>query len=515
MSGFLSASPLYSLLALYMPLTIMTALIFILKELLPQNINFPVAFLLICGGIAALAASFYCDFMKDIKASHSAANVRSGLIVMVIFYAISSLFNFGVPWKLRFIPNLASVLVSLETIYMWVFVISLKEIFGARRSFEKYTEMYQGDDLRRAIVEESSLIQYTDFNISKANRNYLGQLILVSVVTFIGITIEGRLPLVLYILLAVIFAGGMYISAFFGIMRWEHYYAGEGLAVPAADRFKRMLGIGIFTTIAIIIAIILSSDKSILPFSIIAAFLTWLLELFFRAVVPGEPPPTEMIQQMIPVPDQIQYQNVLPEIGAPWEGWKYVRYGFIALLALIFIWFMISPLFNRRHNPDKLPFFQRFKRILAEFVNGIIDIFVSIAYYLKSAADLRKLRRPNEDEIRRAADSLLGAYSFAKKRDIRQSATLFARLIIWGSEARQVSWKPSHAPGEYCHLLASTGVAANDDSGGVQDLQRINEGIIRCGEIFEKALYSAEELTKAERKEFKDLVEEITDTPAE
>jgi hypothetical protein len=41
-------------------------------------------------------------------------------------------------------------------------------------------------------------------------------------------------------------------------------------------------------------------------------------------------------------------------------------------------------------------------------------------------------------------------------------------------------------------------------------MRKQNEGIIRCGEIFEKALYSATVLSEVERDEFKYLVEEIT-----
>jgi hypothetical protein len=101
-------------------------------------------------------------------------------------------------------------------------------------------------------------------------------------------------------------------------------------------------------------------------------------------------------------------------------------------------------------------------------------------------------------------------YSLAKKQDMRRSVTLFARLIIWGGEVCQVTWKPSYAPGEYCGILA----ASSKDTLGAQDngslLKRLNEGIIRCGELFEKALYSADVLSSAEQQEFKNTVEEVT-----
>jgi hypothetical protein len=110
------------------------------------------------------------------------------------------------------------------------------------------------------------------------------------------------------------------------------------------------------------------------------------------------------------------------------------------------------------------------------------------------------------------AGAILGAYSSAKKREIKQSVTLFARLIIWGGEVRQVVWKPSHAPGEYCCLLAASSpqTPETENLGPFLEPDRLKEAIIHCGELFEKALYSAEVLSDDERGEFKDLVEMIT-----
>jgi hypothetical protein len=82
---------------------------------------------------------------------------------------------------------------------------------------------------------------------------------------------------------------------------------------------------------------------------------------------------------------------------------------------------------------------------------------------------------------------------------MRESVTLFAQLIIWGSNARQVFWKPAHAPLEFCGLLTAAMPKWN-----------LNRGIIRCGQLFEQALYSNTVLSDEERKEFTGLVKEIT-----
>jgi hypothetical protein len=89
---------------------------------------------------------------------------------------------------------------------------------------------------------------------------------------------------------------------------------------------------------------------------------------------------------------------------------------------------------------------------------------------------------------------------------MRRSVTLFARLIIWGSDVFQLTWKPSYAPGEYCAILASSAAS----TAALEGASLKKEKIIRCGELFEQALYSAEILSTAEQREFKNLVEEIT-----
>jgi uncharacterized protein with WD repeat len=177
---------------------------------------------------------------------------------------------------------------------------------------------------------------------------------------------------------------------------------------------------------------------------------------------------------------------------------------------------MISPLFNRIKG-SKLTFRQRLGRIIKEWFKGVLDAFSAFIAFLRNDKTKQRLHNSNAKKIRRTAENVLGAYSHAKKRDMRRSATLFARLIIWGGEVRQVMWKPSHAPGEYCSLLSAAKPSAPSESGvsvAITQNALIDAEIIRCGEIFEKAIYSAEILSNEERKEFKNLVEEIISSPA-
>jgi hypothetical protein len=222
--------------------------------------------------------------------------------------------------------------------------------------------------------------------------------------------------------------------------------------------------------------------------------------------------------------------EVIPEFIAekkePFKIWMWLQYAFVASGILGFFWFMISPLFNMGKNLIKLTFRKRVGQIIKEWSKGVLDALLSFIAFIRNDKTRQKLRRPNAEEISRTAETILGIYSHAKKQDIKHSATLFAQLIIWGSDVRQITWKPSHAPGEYCDLLATaTQTAINaqlqeqpppkaaDASVNIYIPKGIPVKIVHCGEIFEKALYSAEVLSDEERKEFKQLVEDIITSP--
>ena len=519
-SGFLSSGPLYSLLAMYMPLSVLLALLLLAGAIL--HVTLPLASVIISSFISAVIASLYCDFMKDVKASHF-GDIRGAIIISVVFYVLVSVFRLGIPFGWRFYPGIANVLSVLGALYAWFSVISLKQLFSARRHFEIYTELYRENQLQRALLEDSSLLQYTDEKITKRKRNYIGQLVLIGILTLVCVLMKVPLSLSLYLLLIGILAGGIYICGFFEIMRWEQYYAGEGIALSAADRFKRTVGMVIFILLCITCAILAASDTSLLSFRVIIAFFAWffslLRRLFPHHAVTLEPEYSET--EELPPSFEFQYERA-PGLFVKWlieYGSMILKYGLIVLAAAGFIMFMISPLLNRgKPSAGKLKFRERLLRIIAEWIKGMLTAMSSFCALFKNGRT-RRILKIHGEEIRRTAATILNAYSQAKKQDMKRSVTLFARLIIWGGEACHVDWKPSYAPGEYCNILAEAAAASakdipEDSPDGGSLIKHLSEGIIRCGELFEQALYSAEVLSYAEQQEFKDTVEKITSTPA-
>jgi hypothetical protein len=513
--SYLSNSAGYSLLTMYMPLTMLLAYILLIEALL--NVNLPSTILLMYSLVSALAATLYCDFMKDVKSGRIAANVRGAIIIVAVLYIASSLFPGGIYRGDLFQPNYTNVMVSIGVLYTWISVISFKQLFIARHRFEITTESYKGEQLQEKLYEEIAMQRYTYETINKKWRNYFYQLVVVGVLAITGVIFDIKLPITLYILLAVILVGGVCIQGLFKIIKWEHYYANEGISFSAGNRTKRLLALIALTLLGFIAAFFLASDKSFLDFSVIIGFLIWFFSLLKRSsTIRSESTDSyERIPEMDIPSGMVPYSELAPspigELIAKYAVLLF-KYGIIILAVFLFIRFMISPLLNRGDVSDKLPFHRRFIRIIAEWFKSLLAVITSFFANIKSDKTNFKLRRKNKDEILRTAENIFNAYSPAKKSDMKQSVTLFAQLINWGNEARDVRWKPSLAPGEYCDILATAPpVSAPDNSEfPLEKLNTQNEGIIRCGEIFEKAIYSAEVLSDNERDEFKNLVEEIT-----
>jgi hypothetical protein len=491
--GFLSNKPVYALFALYMPLAVLTAFDLLLRELLVFNVAIPI----LCGVASALAATFYCDFTKDDKSSRFVSNIRGGIAVILLSYLGSSLITRkGGVWNTWLLPDVTSIAAAIGALYVWDSVISLKRLFSCRKQFDEYVESYKGNRLQEALSDNPSLLDYTNEKIVKTRNNYLTQLVIAAFILVITAYFKARLPFSLYLLMILVLESVVCLFGFLVIFDREQYYAGEGIVLPPFDRVKRMLGIGIICGLCVICAAFLSFDKNILSLSPIIDFLKRLLRFFQRFIAirtASNLPETNFPNmELNPVfPD-------LPEPNEPWRIWAWLKYGLIAFVAASFLWFMVSPLFSQGGGNKRLAFLQKLGLIIREWFKGVLNAFASLFAFIRDGKNGKKLRKQRTSEIRKVAETVLGAYSAAKKRDIRRSVTLFARLIIWGGEVQHVIWKPAYAPGEYCKLLAASTAADG-----------ISEWIIRSGELFEKALYSAEVLSGAEKKEFKGLIKAI------
>ncbi|GHV90153.1 hypothetical protein AGMMS50268_06560 [Spirochaetia bacterium] len=517
-----SSNPLYSILAVYIPWSLLVTgaplIGRIITRLLP-GISFPYASIFVLALLCSITASIYLGMMKNLRGDHKAANFRGAIIVTAAAYLIASLLRqnhaAGLTGVSRFMPGVlllpdpANILGALTALYVWIFVLYLGEIFKARELFESHTRNYEGENLRRIMLEDSSLMGDADANIRKLITLYGTQLAAVGVLAIVSGAMKIPVPPAFLILLVILYVSAACIFAILELFRKEQSFAGEGIAVPAPARSRRITAILFFSLFASAAALLFATGSNILPVSIITGFLAWLLSLFARLNKPGEAPnfsPETFMPEPSPRMDLQQLMGAEP--SPPWPFWNYLRYAAIILLAMGFIWFMINPLLTRSPG-GKIPFRLKLARMVLQWFSALRR---GLAYFF---ASLRKndgsikMRRPGAAAVKTMAADLLAAYSRAKKRNMKNSVTLFARLILWGTETLRVSWKPSCGPGEYCVALGLA-LAGSAYSNTANDMKKTCGAIIRCGELFEEALYSADALSGEKQREFREMVEMVT-----
>jgi hypothetical protein len=493
--------PLYALLAVYIPLSIFAGILPSLNYLASRFISPAPVLLWFCSGLlSGTIASIYWAIIKRSKADHTAANIRGGILVVIVIYVFGSLIRSGLPLGRRFIPSFTNFFPGLFSVTIWFTVLSVKRIFEGQELIASYTRNYDGEKLRQIMLQDSGIMSEADTDTRKLITRYR-VFFLLPFVLIIACGILGMpLSAIFAAALALLFLAGVSIIAFLGFLRREYAYAAEGLVFTS--RPKALLAGIIVIFASAVLGLLLSSGKSILSFDIILNLLRRLLA-YLEGLFTGKPVemPARSEEALMP-----QMPGLPPELAAmigeakPSHFWDYVQYAAIGLVVFLFISFMINPLLNRSKLfrgagtwPKKIAAFLKvWFRALASGLKGFLSS-------LRESAGGRTL--PDSAILRGIEENILEGYSAAKKRDMRRSAGLFARLIYWGTEILRINWKPSHAPIEYCGLLVE---AVNGEDGANND--ELIHGITRSGALFDKALYSAEPLSRPERDEFKALV---------
>jgi len=493
-----SFEPFYALLAAYMPVSVLAAFLSLAAMILALFTGpLPLAYWFTFSVISAVSASVYWALVRRSKASHSPANVRGAVLITIICYILGSLFHFERSFFLRFMPSMHNIPSALSALAVWFPVVVIKRIFSGQELFESNTQKYEGEKLRQVMLEDASLMSEHDASMKKLTVRYAVTFLPSIILLFVAGGLKLPFTTSHILLLTFIFTMAACITGFLGFLRREYSYASEGLNLTS--RPKNIIAALTVILSAAFTGVLFSSDKSFLSPQL-------LVELFRRLAAwleslrpdPADTPDFQMPQQRQQGMGGGIPRELLEQLGetTPSPFWDYVKYAAIAASVILFIWFMINPLLNRSkvfRDIKGLP--KRTVKFLKEWFKTLIKGAAGFFRALMEGSGGRKLTQPSAEALRRLEDDILMGYSPAKRRELKRSISLFARLIYWGSEVIKVVWKPSHAPIEYCGLLADTSHTPS---------------VLRAGELFEKALYSLNPLSRNERDEFRKLVDTIT-----
>jgi hypothetical protein len=506
---------MYGILSVYIPWSVVLGIVLpafgIIAGFFPAAAarSFFFAVLPAAAFISGAAASLYFSLTKNSRENHAVADLRGGIAAAAAAYLIISL-PLSVPWERKFFPGLVNTAAFLSALFVWFGTLSLRRAFAGRELPERHMREYDGDRLRGLMLEDAPLIAESDLRLSSWRLGYGTALALSWLLTVISAALGRSFSPFSFVLFVCVTVTAFWIFAFLGSLKQEHYFAGEGISGPR--RAVNSAAMFVFLASAALPSVFLASGGNVFPLSVITGFFEWLRRLFTRI-------PRESARPSIPFPDfdfappppflPPQFVMEGESRSPPWPGWDLLKKGALFLLIFLFVCFMIKPLFNlKSHDGTRLA--ARLRRIVSRWLSRFRTAAGSLLMLFCTRNNTAAARKPGTPARRIERGT---AYSPVKKQAMRKNMGIFARLIIWGNERYRITWKASLAPGEYCALLA--GAAANAGTkGNTADAAGITAEslpvmILRCGELFEEALYAPAVFPAGKEREFKKTAEKI------
>ena len=271
---------------------------------------------------------------------------------------------------------------------------------------------------------------------------------------------------------------------FFCTNKNEVFYAFLGFDNIFKYRKKIIKASFIICLISIVFSLFISSDSAFLNFKFILAIL--------KKIFVVESP---IIQKTdIKSFNEPEFPPLILEPSLYDENNNYIfeligiiiQLFFALLVVFLVLMFLFKPLFNEKfinfikNNKLKL-YFEKFFNTLKKIIKSI---------FFASSIELQKYTTVESKSFYENISEFLkkSKKSKEKKEELDRFTKKFMKLVDW-AKSKDITYKKTFGPLEFCKMI-------NVDSA------------VKAGEIFEKALYSFELVSKEEEIEFSKLIEE-------
>lgn len=413
-----------------------------------------------------------------------AANISFIIIYVIIEIVICYIFGqVNVPYSL--IPF---------TIVQYVLFILIFDTFKYHTEFINSIADKDGKELETYLYHNNLY----SLDLAEKNKNTLLVLTAYSLIYSIGILIfelnKNKLTLPL-VLLSIIF----YFSVFAYVMlifffNKESYYANLGIKDILKNKRTYIRNIFMVFIIANILGAVFSIREPV-------------FNLTFKEIDTVDNR-TEFV-----TPPVIEYENTttfekvdLDEVlgnskdNPLWDKiWKIVELILGGSAAIYLLLKFIKPFFSSEWKEFWKE--HRFSKYLNELFNTLIEFFKELFSFGKTDDDYSKVEYKDfRDNI--SAYIKHSKKSKEKKIELDRITQKFMYVIKWG-EKNSIDYKKSMAPLEYCNLIIE--FLNNENADGA--MKKAAETV---GQLFEKALYDKELLTKDEENEYNNAVGQLT-----
>ena len=416
------------------------------------------------------------------------------LVIILVMSLVVLMMTQGYLFKGDVNPLKPDVLYGLAMIAIqWALSYIIHRVFETRDLILRILAGKDGDDLRKAIHEMSVEVSQSERNLNGIKKLLLSlqALIFLAFIVLLASVSEIKTfwPVLAFLYTAINICFLVIISEFIE----EQLHNADGHMVK--NPYRRVRAMSFLSVFLLVILIVtpLVGKRSVLPASLISDFYNYLIpDLERRTTVQTRERNVEEEEEEEPEEQQgLAFEK--PDLDAvtaddemPLSAIiaRYVIYGILILSGLLFIFFVVRPLFSKdfwRELRKAHPLRALKQRLALTWRN----LKLAVQNFRKYLMSPKMLRRSISDGWARLRDSAgsrtrerrdTEKISRAARRKLNQVIKDFVRLINWG-EKRGVSFEKHIGPLAYATMLCET-------------VPEQKELLVEVGDLFEEIVYS-------------------------
>lgn len=408
------------------------------------------------------------------------------IILYLIFILVISFFlgTMDVPYLI--IPAL---------IFLYFFESSINDLFIFHDSF---TYEYQGKK-GKELIEFLFHNNFSALEFAKKMNSTRSFLFVMGFIQFVVLLIPNLVKLNIPIL-AYVFAFIFYFSLFIifimiGLFNKESYYAFLGFDEIVENPRGLYKVVCLIFTAALFFSVAIASNHALINIPKIDDQIVELRENYI--------PPERSFDVTPPTFDMDVDFDIIPGESKPDKlagilktVYKILKIAGIICIAVGGLILFIRPFFSDAWKAfiREKRLYHFFKKVLQDFKELIITLFSGKKdRQIYSTVSAKNFSDSMKDFLKGTGKSR------EKKAELDRLTKVFMNIINWGSK-RDVIYKKSLAPAEYTTLLEQYFLFNSD----AVDADKYSAICKKLGEIYEKALYDKDLLTKDEEKQFTD-----------
>lgn len=405
-------------------------------------------------------------------------------VVFIVFYEIAVLVIAAL-----FGQGYAPYILIPALLVQYFIGVGINDMFIYHDRFLYECESYNGKDLETYLFHNNLLA----IDLTEKTKGQQAVLFGLSVIMFIilvfGKLSQGYFNLLITLLVIVFYLSIMLCYYTLGLFKNDVFYAFLGFKDYIADKKRLLRSVFLIFLLAFGLALLISSNKALLK-------INYFLSEYDEQLNDNQPIQREDFEY-IPLPD-LNFEEDFGREARPnliiELIFEFIKYAAIVAIAGSVLYFFIKPFFTKHWRV----FWTEGK--LITFLRDVWSDIKNFFRFIFSKDDSKQAY--STVQARSFQDSMMDFLKKAKRskeksEEIDRLTKLFMRLIDWG-EAHKIHYKANLAPAEYTELIAQY-FQTDDNKAAAKN----------AGNLFEKALYDKEILTREEESLFAEAIKQV------